>query len=175
MPHDNHDRHGPASTPSGRPQPRTDRAPHGPGTAAPGADHEARSGPAGDHAGHGIAPIFGTAVFVYGGRVFLQGAVQELRQRLPGMMTLIALAITVAFLYSAAVTLGFPGHALWWELSTLVTIMLLGHWIEMRSIFQAQGALKELASCCRHGRCLVDGRPDGGGAGRRAARRATSS
>jgi P-type Cu2+ transporter len=92
-----------------------------------------------------IAPIFGTAVYVYGGRVFLQGAVQELRQRLPGMMTLIALAITVAFLFSLAVTLGYEGMALWWELSTLVTIMLLGHWIEMRSIFQAQGALKELA------------------------------
>ncbi|HRN59620.1 MAG TPA: heavy metal translocating P-type ATPase, partial [Chiayiivirga sp.] len=59
--------------------------------------------------------------------------------------TLISLAILVAFLYSAAVTLGYPGHALWWELATLVTIMLLGHWIEMRSIFQAQGALKELA------------------------------
>jgi P-type Cu2+ transporter len=92
-----------------------------------------------------IAPVFGTAVYVYGGRVFLQGAVQELRQRLPGMMTLIALAITVAFVFSLAVTLGYEGMALWWELSTLVTIMLLGHWIEMRSIFQAQGALKELA------------------------------
>lgn len=92
-----------------------------------------------------IAPLFGTAVFVYGGRVFLQGAVRELRQRLPGMMTLIALAITVAFLFSLAVTLGYEGMALWWELSTLVTIMLLGHWIEMRSIFQAQGALRELA------------------------------
>src|SRR5262249_57952050 len=64
---------------------------------------------------------------------------------LPGMMTLIGLAISVAFLYSAAVTFGFGGHPLWWELATLVTIMLLGHWIEMRSIFQAQGALKELA------------------------------
>jgi P-type Cu2+ transporter len=94
---------------------------------------------------HLIPAIFGTAVFLYGGRVFLQGAVRELRARLPGMMTLIALAISVAFVYSAAVTLGFPGHALWWELATLVTIMLLGHWIEMRSIFQAQGALKELA------------------------------
>ena len=92
-----------------------------------------------------IPAIFGTAVFVYGGRVFLQGAVRELADRTPGMMTLISLAITVAFLYSAAVELGFPGHALWWELATLVTIMLLGHWIEMRSINQAQGALKELA------------------------------
>jgi P-type Cu2+ transporter len=92
-----------------------------------------------------IAPVFGTAVYVYGWRVFLQGAVHELRNRLPGMMTLIALAITVAFLFSLAVTLGYEGMALWWELSTLVTIMLLGHWIEMRSTFQAQGALKELA------------------------------
>ena len=92
-----------------------------------------------------IAPLFGTAVFLYGGWVFLQGARRELADRLPGMMTLISLAITVAFLYSAAVTLGFGGHPLWWELTTLVTIMLLGHWIEMRSIDQAQGALKELA------------------------------
>ena len=92
-----------------------------------------------------IPAIFGTIVFIYGGTVFLKGAVRELADRVPGMMTLIALAISVAFIYSAAVTLGFEGHALWWELSTLVTIMLLGHWIEMRSIFQAQGALKELA------------------------------
>ncbi|MGH7549491.1 MAG: heavy metal translocating P-type ATPase [Gemmatimonadota bacterium] len=92
-----------------------------------------------------IAPIFGTVVFLYGGRVFLQGAVRELKDRLPGMMTLIALAICVAFVFSAAVTLGFPGMPLWEELATLVTVMLLGHWIEMRSIFQAQGALKELA------------------------------
>ncbi|HJX86253.1 MAG TPA: heavy metal translocating P-type ATPase [Gemmatimonadales bacterium] len=92
-----------------------------------------------------IAPLFGTAVFVYGGLVFLQGAWRELQNRLPGMMTLIALAITVAFGFSAAVTLGYPGMPLWEELATLVTIMLLGHWIEMRSISQAQGALRELA------------------------------
>ena len=92
-----------------------------------------------------IAPLFGTAVFLYGGTVFLQGAWRELRARLPGMMTLIALAITVAFVFSAAVTLGYPGMPLWEELATLVTIMLLGHWIEMRSISQAQGALQELA------------------------------
>ncbi|HUF26992.1 MAG TPA: heavy metal translocating P-type ATPase [Gemmatimonadaceae bacterium] len=92
-----------------------------------------------------IPAVFGTAVFVYGGLPFLQGAVRELRDRLPGMMTLIGLAITVAFVFSAAVTLGFPGMPLWEELATLVTIMLLGHWIEMRSISQAQGALKELA------------------------------
>src|SRR5919112_2133191 len=92
-----------------------------------------------------IAPVFGTVVFLYGGLVFLQGAARELRDRLPGMMTLIALAISVAFLFSAVVTLGYPGMPLWEELATLVTIMLLGHWIEMRSISQAQGALGELA------------------------------
>ena len=95
--------------------------------------------------GQWLEPIFGTAVFAYGGRVFLQGATRELRARLPGMMTLIALAISVAFVFSAAVALGYPGMPLWEELATLITIMLLGHWIEMRSIFQAQGALKELA------------------------------
>src|SRR5690606_1186209 len=94
---------------------------------------------------HYVSAVFGTAVFIYGGRVFLEGAARELADRLPGMMTLIGLAISVAFVYSAAVTLGLPGYPLWWELATLVTIMLLGHWIEMRSIFQAQGALKELA------------------------------
>ncbi|HEY2379071.1 MAG TPA: heavy metal translocating P-type ATPase [Gemmatimonadaceae bacterium] len=92
-----------------------------------------------------IAPVFGTAVFLYGGSVFIQGAISELKDRVPGMMTLIALAISVAFVFSAVVTIGFPGMPLWEELSTLVTIMLLGHWIEMRSISQAQGALKELA------------------------------
>src|ERR671934_1610099 len=92
-----------------------------------------------------IPAVFGTAVFAYGGWPFLQGAVRELKDRLPGMMTLIALAISVAFVFSAVVTLGYPGMPLWEELSTLVTIMLLGHWIEMRSISQAQGALRELA------------------------------
>jgi P-type Cu2+ transporter len=92
-----------------------------------------------------IPAVFGTAVFLYGGWVFIKGAIGELRDHLPGMMTLIALAISVAFAFSAAVTLGYPGMPLWEELSTLVTIMLLGHWIEMRSINQAKGALKELA------------------------------
>jgi Cu2+-exporting ATPase len=94
---------------------------------------------------HFFPAIFGTIVFFVGGLVFLQGAVRELRDRLPGMMTLIGLAISVAFVFSAAVELGFPGVPLWEELATLVTIMLLGHWIEMRSISQASGALKELA------------------------------
>ncbi|HRP63711.1 MAG TPA: heavy metal translocating P-type ATPase [Phycisphaerales bacterium] len=93
-----------------------------------------------------IPAVFGTIVYFYGGWVFLQGAVRELAGRLPGMMTLISLAITVAFIYSALVTLNaIGGMDLWWELATLVAIMLLGHWIEMRSINQAQGALKELA------------------------------
>ena len=92
-----------------------------------------------------IPAIFGTAVYLYGGWVFLAGGVRELRDRLPGMMTLISLAISVAFFFSLAVTLGYPGEPLWWELATLVSIMLLGHWVEMRSIFQASGALKELA------------------------------
>ncbi|HET9603813.1 MAG TPA: copper-translocating P-type ATPase [Gemmatimonadales bacterium] len=91
-----------------------------------------------------IPPVFGTVVFLYGGWPFIQGAIRELRVRLPGMMTLIALAITVAFVFSAIVTLGYPGMPLWEELATLVTIMLLGHWIEMRSVTQAQGALAEL-------------------------------
>ena len=92
-----------------------------------------------------IPPVFGTAVFAYGGWPFIQGAWRELKDRVPGMMTLIALAIAVAFVFSAAVTLGYTGMPLWEELATLVTIMLLGHWIEMRSISQAEGALKELA------------------------------
>ncbi len=93
-----------------------------------------------------IPPVLGTIVFVYGGWVFLQGAWHELKARLPGMMTLIALAISVAFVFSWVVQLGLiDASALWWELATLVTIMLLGHWIEMRSIDQARGALKELA------------------------------
>src|SRR5690606_40420903 len=76
----------------------------------------------------------------------IQGAWRELRAKLPGMMTLISLAIVVAFVFSWVVELGMiEADALWWELATLVTIMLLGHWIEMRSINQAQGALKELA------------------------------
>ena len=92
-----------------------------------------------------IPVLFGTAVYVYGGLVFVKGGLRELRDRLPGMMTLISLAITVAFVFSLAVAIGYPGEALWWELASLVTIMLLGHWIEMRSISQASGALRELA------------------------------
>jgi len=94
---------------------------------------------------HWIPAIFGTALFVYGGAPFLRGAIGEIKDRRPAMMTLIALAISVAFVFSAAVALGFPAMPLWEELATLITIMLLGHWLEMRSVAQAQGALGELA------------------------------
>ena len=92
-----------------------------------------------------IPAVFGTVLFFYGGLVFLRGAWAELRSRQPGMMTLISLAIVVAFGYSIAVLLGFPGMDFWWELATLITIMLLGHWIEMSAVMGAQNALGELA------------------------------
>ena len=84
------------------------------------------------------------AVFFYGGWPFLTGLVSEIRQGAPGMMTLIALAISVAFLYSSAVVVGLSGRVFFWELATLVDVMLLGHWIEMRSIMGASGALEAL-------------------------------
>ena len=92
-----------------------------------------------------IPPVLGTVIFAYGGLVFLTGARDELRNRQPGMMTLISLAIVVAFAASWAATLGIFEVDVWWELSTLITVMSLGHWIEMRSIMQAQGALSALA------------------------------
>ncbi len=92
-----------------------------------------------------IAPILGTIIFFYGGSPFLKGAVQEVRDRQPGMMLLIGMAITVAFLASAATTLGWFDLDFWWELAALITIMLLGHWMEMRAIGQARGALAALA------------------------------
>lgn len=83
--------------------------------------------------------LFGlsTVVYFYGGWPFLSGLVNELKKKQPGMMTLIGLAISVAFIYSVFVAFGLEGHLLFWELSTLVTIMLLGHWIEMRSVMSA--------------------------------------
>ena len=92
-----------------------------------------------------VPAILGTIVFLYGGLVFIRGAVGELRDRQPGMMTLISLAIIVAFVTSWAGTLGLFEVEIWWELATLITIMLLGHWLEMRSIAQARGALSALA------------------------------
>jgi Cu2+-exporting ATPase len=91
------------------------------------------------------AAILGTIVFLYGGLVFIRGAQGELADRKPGMMTLISLAIVVAFVTSWAGTLGLFEVEIWWELATLITIMLLGHWLEMRSIAQARGALTALA------------------------------
>ena len=92
-----------------------------------------------------IAPLFGTAVFVYGGPIFLRGGWDELRARQPGMMLLISMGLLVAFGASAATEVGWLDVDLWFELATLVTIMLLGHWLEMRAIGQAQGALAALA------------------------------
>ncbi|HEY5519994.1 MAG TPA: heavy metal translocating P-type ATPase [Candidatus Limnocylindrales bacterium] len=92
-----------------------------------------------------IPPVLGTIVFLYGGLVFLRGAQGELADRKPGMMTLISLAIVVAFVTSWAGTLGLFEIEIWWELSSLIVIMLLGHWLEMRSIAQARGALAALA------------------------------
>ncbi|MDT8388659.1 MAG: copper-translocating P-type ATPase [Thiogranum sp.] len=86
-----------------------------------------------------------SVVYFYGGWPFLSGLLSELGERQPGMMTLIALAITVAYFYSAAVALGLPGTVFFWELATLIDIMLLGHWIEMKSIMGASGALESLA------------------------------
>lgn len=92
-----------------------------------------------------ITPLFSVVIFLYGGLPFLQMAVPELRNRQPGMMMLISLAITVAFTYSVA-ALFLPAEAsFFWELATLIDIMLLGHWIELRSVRQASGALDELA------------------------------
>jgi P-type Cu2+ transporter len=93
-----------------------------------------------------LSAILGTIVFLYGGLVFIRGAQGELADRKPGMMTLISLAIVVAFITSWAGTLGLFEVEIWWELATLITIMLLGHWLEMRSIAQAEGALSALAA-----------------------------
>ena len=92
-----------------------------------------------------VAPLLGTAIFVYGGQPFLTGAVSELRERRPGMMLLVATAISVAFIASIATSLGLFGLDFWWELAALIVVMLLGHWLEMRAIGQASGALSALA------------------------------
>ncbi|NLD72560.1 MAG: copper-translocating P-type ATPase [Chloroflexi bacterium] len=92
-----------------------------------------------------IGPVFSVIIFAYGGVPFLQMAVPELRNRQPGMMTLISLAISVAFVYSLATLVVRDAEPFFWELVTLIDIMLLGHWIEMRSVRQASGALDELA------------------------------
>lgn len=95
-----------------------------------------------------IAPVLGTVMYVVGGRPFLSGAVEEIRSRTPGMMLLIGLAITVAFFASWGASLGLLHHELefWWELALLIVIMLLGHWVEMRSLAQTTSALDSLAA-----------------------------
>ncbi|WP_066293925.1 copper-translocating P-type ATPase [Arthrobacter sp. B6] len=95
-----------------------------------------------------IPPVLGTVIFLHGGQPFLKGGLQELKDRRPGMMLLIGMAISVAFLASWVTSLGIGGFDLdfWWELALLVTIMLLGHWIEMRALGSAQGALDALAA-----------------------------
>jgi P-type Cu2+ transporter len=92
-----------------------------------------------------IAPVLGSVIFFYGGWPFLAGGWGEARERRPGMMLLIAMAITVAYVASLTTTLGWFSQEVWWELALLIAIMLLGHWVEMRAIGQAQGALAALA------------------------------
>src|SRR3990172_1107355 len=92
-----------------------------------------------------IPLILGSGIFFYGGWVFIVGAYRELKAKLPGMMTLIALAISTAFLYSVFVTFLGKDQDLFWELTTLITIMLLGHYLEMRAVLGTQSALSELS------------------------------
>ncbi|WP_232318005.1 heavy metal translocating P-type ATPase [Neomicrococcus aestuarii] len=108
---------------------------------------------------HWVSPILGTVMYVWGGKPFLTGAVDEIKARKPGMMLLIALAITVAFLASWGASLGILDHELnfWWELALLVVIMLLGHWIEMRSLAQTTSALDSLAALLPDEAEKVDG------------------
>ncbi len=93
---------------------------------------------------HYVRVVLATAIFFYGGWPFLAGGVDELKSKQPGMMTLIALAICVAYIYSTVVALGLEGRVFFWELATLIDVMLLGHWVEMRSVMGARGALEEL-------------------------------
>ncbi|MFC0195366.1 heavy metal translocating P-type ATPase [Microbacterium sp. NPDC057407] len=106
-----------------------------------------------------ISPVLGTVMYVWGGAPFLTGAVSELRARKPGMMLLIGLAITVAFVASWGASLGLLDHELdfWWELALLIVIMLLGHWIEMRSLAQTTSALDSLAALLPDEAEKVDG------------------
>ena len=93
-----------------------------------------------------VGPVLGSVVFLWGGWPFLQGAEREIRDRQPGMMLLIGMAVTVAYVASMATSLDAFDQDFWWELSLLVTIMLLGHWQEMKALGQAQDALAALAA-----------------------------
>src|SRR5919108_732106 len=95
--------------------------------------------------GEAVSFVLATAIYLYGGSVFLRSATHEIKARLPGMMTLVSVGITAAYLYSVATTFWVEGEGFYWELATLVDIMLLGHWIEMRAVGRAEGALSELA------------------------------
>lgn len=107
-----------------------------------------------------IPLFFSTILFLYGGLVFLKGAAYELKARLPGMMTLISLAIITAYVYSVATEFVIEGEGFFWELATLITIMLLGHWLEMRSISRAESALDAIAKLLPDtAEKLVDGQP----------------
>jgi Cu2+-exporting ATPase len=106
-----------------------------------------------------VGPIFAIAIFFYGGLPFLQMAAPEVRNRQPGMMLLISLAITVAFAYSLFAVVAAPMSGFFWEMATLIDIMLLGHWLEMRSVRQASGALNELAKLMPDSAELIQ--PDG--------------
>lgn len=92
-----------------------------------------------------VPPVLASIIFFYGGWVFIASSIRELKAKLPGMMTLIALAISVAYAYSTYTFLVGGHETLFWELATLITIMLLGHWMEMRAVSGAQSALKELS------------------------------
>ena len=108
-----------------------------------------------------VGPVLGTVIFIYGGMPFMRGAAQEVRDRQPGMMLLIGMAITVAYLASLATTIGWFDLDFWWELAALITIMLLGHWMEMRAIGQARGALAALAELLPdEAERIIDGEPE---------------
>ncbi len=104
-----------------------------------------------------VAPVVGTVIYLWGGRPFLNGGLAEVRNRQPGMMLLIALAITVAYGSSLASSLGWGELDFWWELAALIVVMLLGHWQEMKAIGQARGALAALAELLPDTAELVDG------------------
>ncbi len=104
-----------------------------------------------------LGPVLGSAVFWWGGWPFLTGGVAEVRERQPGMMLLISMAITVAYAASMATSLDWFDLEFWWELALLVTIMLLGHWQEMKAIGQASGALAALAELLPDDAELIDG------------------
>ena len=103
--------------------------------------------------------VFSSFVYLYGGRPFLQGFLGEIKAKKPGMMTLVAMAITTAYAYSSAVVFGLAGEVFFWEVATLIDIMLLGHWLEMRSVMGASRALEELARLMPSEAHLL--RPDG--------------